>query len=144
MVRAIVLAGSGRGSSQAQVGSASSTEPFTRLGATLALAGGTATTKDLRFESSNLLLDASGSFRLDASNVDLTGKVQLSDELTAKAGQDLVRYTAENGRVTLPASISGPADKLQVRIDTGAVLKRAITNRANEEIKKALGGLFGK
>jgi uncharacterized protein involved in outer membrane biogenesis len=144
LVRAVVLAGSGRGSSQAQVRTASSTEPFTKLGATLTLAGGTATTNDLHFESKNLLLDAAGSFRLDGSNVDLAGKAQLSDELTAQAGQDLVRYTAENGRVTLPVSISGPADNLQVRIDTGAVLKRAITNRANEEIKKALRGLFTK
>ena len=85
---------------------------------------------------------SAGTFRLDGSKVDLAGKVQLSDALTAQAGRDLVRYTAEQGRVTLPASIGGSADKLQVRIDTGAVLKRAITNRANEEIKKALGGLF--
>jgi hypothetical protein len=37
---------------------------------------------------------------------------------------------------------------LSVRIDTGAVLKRAIINRAEEEvkeaIKKGLGGLFGR
>jgi uncharacterized protein involved in outer membrane biogenesis len=144
LVRAVVLVGSGRGSSQAQARNASSAEPFTKLGATLTLGGGAATTKDVRFESQNLLLDAAGSFRLDGSNVDLAGKVQLSDELTAQAGQDLVRYTAENGRVTLPASISGPADKLQVGINTAAVLKRAITNRANEEIQKGLRGLFGK
>jgi uncharacterized protein involved in outer membrane biogenesis len=144
LVRGVVLVGSGRAKSQEQARTASSTEPFTRLGSTLSLGGGTATTKDLRFESNNLLLDAAGSFRLDGSNVDLAGKVQLSDELTAQAGQDLVRYTAENGRVTLPASIGGSADNLQVRIDTGAVLKRAITNRAEEEVKKALRGLFGK
>jgi uncharacterized protein involved in outer membrane biogenesis len=142
LVRAVVLAGSMRADSQAQAMGASSTEPFTRMGATLNLAGGTASTKDLQFESKDLLLNAGGTFRLDGSNVDLAGKVQLSDALTAQAGRDLVRYTAEQGRVTLPASIGGSADALQVRIDTGAVLKRAITNRANEEIKKALGGLF--
>ncbi len=142
LVRAVVLAGSMRADSQAQASGASSVEPFTRMGATLNLAGGTASTRDLRFESKDLLLDAGGTFRLDGSNVDLSGKVQLSDALTAQAGRDLVRYTADQGRVTLPASIGGSADTLQVRIDTGAVLKRAITNRANEEIKKALGGLF--
>jgi uncharacterized protein involved in outer membrane biogenesis len=144
LVRAVVLAGSMRADSQAQASGASSVEPFSRMGATLNLAGGTASTKDLRFESKDLLLDAGGTFRLDGSKVDLAGKVQLSDALTAQAGRDLVRYTAEQGRVTLPASIGGSADKLQVRIETGAVLKRAITNRANEEIKKALGGLFKK
>jgi uncharacterized protein involved in outer membrane biogenesis len=144
LVREVVLAGSMRADSQAQATSASSTEPFSRMGATLSLAGGTASTKDLRFESANLLLDAGGTFRLDGSNVNLTGQVQLSDALTAQAGRDLVRYTSSGGRVTLPVSIGGSADKLQVRIETGAVLKRAITNRAQEEIKKALGGLFGK
>lgn len=142
LVRAVVLAGSMRADSQAQASGASSVEPFTRMGATLNLAGGTASTRDLRFESKDLFLDAGGTFRLDGSNVDLSGKVQLSDALTAQAGRDLVRYTADHGRVTLPASIGGSADTLQVRINTGAVLKRAITNRANEEIKKALGGLF--
>ena len=142
LVRAVVLAGSMRADSQAQASSASSVEPFTRMGATLTLAGGTASTRDLRFESKDLLFDAGGTFRLDGSHVDLSGKVQLSDALTAQAGRDLVRYTADQGRVTLPASVGGSADKLQVRIDAGAVVKRAITNRANEEIKKALGGLF--
>ncbi len=119
LVRAVVLAGSMRADSQAQVSGVSSTEPFTRMGATLALAGGTASTRDLRFESKDLLLDSAGTFRLDGSKVDLAGKVQLSDALTAQAGRDLVRYTADQGRVTLPASIVGSADSLQVRIDTG-------------------------
>ena len=144
LVRAVVLAGSMRADSQAQVSTSASVEPFTRMGATLNLGGAAASTNDLRFESKDLILDAAGTFRLDGSNVNLSGKVQLSDALTAQAGRDLVRYTSEQGRVTLPASITGSAATLQVRIDTGAVLKRAITNRANEEIKKALGGLFGR
>jgi uncharacterized protein involved in outer membrane biogenesis len=144
LVRAVVLAGSMRADSQAQAAGGSSVEPFSRMGATLALGGGRAATRDLRFESKDLLLDATGSFGLDGSNVDLAGKVQLSDALTAQAGRDLVRYTAEQGRVTLPASITGSAAALRVRIDTGAVMKRAITNRANEEIKKGLGRIFGR
>ncbi len=57
---------------------------------------------------------------------------------------DLVRYTQTGGRVTLPASITGSSWNLRVRIDAGEVVKRAITNRANEEVKKRLGGLFGR
>lgn len=147
LVRAVVLAGSMRGDSQAEARQdpgGSAAEPFSRMRATLNLAGGTASTSDLTFESRDLLLDAGGSFRLDGSSVDLDGKVQLSDGLTAKSGRDLVRYTAENGRVTLPVSIGGSADNLQVRVDTGAVVKRAITNRANEEIRKGLGRILGR
>jgi uncharacterized protein involved in outer membrane biogenesis len=148
LVRAVVLAGSMRASSQAEVSGVTSVEPFTRLGATLAIAGATATTDDLRFESTDLLLDAAGSLRLDGNAVDLSGRVQLTDELSRKAGQDLLRYTAEDGRVTLPVAVSGPASNLSVRIDMSAVLKRAIVNRAAEEakdaIKKGLGSLLGK
>ena len=105
---------------------------------------GTASTSDVRFESKDVLLDAVGTFRLDGSNIDLAGQVQLSDALSAQAGRDLVRYTADQGRVTLPARITGTAEHVQVRIDTTKLLKRAITNRANEELKKGLGRLFGR
>jgi uncharacterized protein involved in outer membrane biogenesis len=149
LVRAIVLATSMRGDSTSQAsGASSTTERFTRLAATLAIARGAATTNDLRFESNDLLLDAAGTIALDASNVNLAGRAQLSDSLSKQAGRDLLRYTREDGRVTLPVSVRGPATALSVRLDTGALLKRAIRNRAEEEvkeaIKKGLGGLFGK
>ena len=80
--------------------------------------------------------------------MNLAGKVQLSDELSKQAGSDLARYTAEQGRVTLPATITGPADNLSVKIDVADVAKRAITNRATEEVQKqlksGLGGLLRK
>ena len=147
LVRNVVVATSGRAGATTQAMSGGSTdEPFTRLGATLRIANGLAATDDLRFESKDLILTAAGSVRLDASNVDLAGRVQLSDELTKQAGSDLTRYTAEQGRVTLPATITGPADNLSVRIDVADMAKRAITNRATEEaekqLKKGLGGLL--
>jgi hypothetical protein len=112
----------------------------------LAVANGSATTQDLRFESPDLLLAATGGLRLDGSAINLAGQVQLSEELTRQAGRDLVRYTQEQGRVTLPATITGSADNPQVRIDMAKVATRAITNKATEEaekaINKSLGGLF--
>jgi uncharacterized protein involved in outer membrane biogenesis len=143
LVRAVVLAGSMREGSLSEATSGSATEPYNRLGATFTLAGGTASTSDLRFESKDVLLDAVGSFRLDGSDVNLAGQMQLSEALSAQAGRDLVRYTADQGRVTLPATIRGTAERLQVRVDTTKLFKRAITNRASEEIKKGLGRLFG-
>ena len=147
LVRNVVIATSMRDGATKQAMSGGSTdEPFTRLGATLRLANGVATTDDMRFESKDLLLTAAGNVRLDASSVNLAGRVQLSDELTKQAGSDLARYTAEQGRVTLPATITGPADNLSVKIDIADMAKRAITNRATEEaekqLKKGLGGLL--
>jgi uncharacterized protein involved in outer membrane biogenesis len=139
LVRNVVIATSMReGSTKQAMAGGSTDEPFTRLGATLRLANGLAATDDMRFESKDLLLTAAGNVRLDATSVNLAGRVQLSDELTKQAGSDLARYTAEQGRVTLPATITGPADNLSVKIDVADMAKRAITNRATEEVEKQL------
>ena len=146
LVRSIVVATSGRADAAGAGGARD--EPFTKLGATLTVSGGSASTDDLRLESKDLLLAAAGTVRLDGSGINLTGQVQLSDQLSKQAGRDLVRYTQEGGRVTLPATITGSANAPQVRIDIASMAKRALTNRANDEaqkaLKKGLGGLFGK
>ena len=134
--------------SAASAATESADEPFTTLGATLSIAGGAAHTNDLRFESKDLLLSAAGTVRLDGSAINLAGQVQLSDELSSHAGRDLIRYTQERGRVTLPATITGTAAAPTVRINVADVAKRALVNRAKEEAQKALknglGGLFRK
>jgi len=145
LVRNVVIATSMRdGAMKQAAGGGSTDEPFTRLGATLAIANGVATTTDLQFESKDVLLNAAGNVHLDATAVNLNGKVHLSEELSKQSGHDLQRYAGQQGRVTLPATISGPADNLSVRIDVGDMAKRAITNRVNEEAEKRLkGGLGG-
>jgi uncharacterized protein involved in outer membrane biogenesis len=157
LVRAIVIATSMRGEAATVEGAgaaatseaaSSRDEPFTTLSATLAIAGTRATTSDLRLEGMNVSLESGGAIALNGSAVNLLGRVQLSDELTSQAGTDLVRYTRENGRVTLPVTITGPTEALAVRIDVGEAMKRAIRNRAEEEAQKAiikgLGGLIKK
>lgn len=147
LVHSVVVATSGRSDALA-AGMGTRNEPFTKLGTTLTIANGVATTQDLRFQSKDLLLTAAGTVRLDRSAIDVRGDVQLSDELSKQAGRDLVRYTQEGGRVTLPVTIAGSVDQPQVRIDVGGMAKRAIANRANEEgqklLKKGLGSLFKK
>ena len=147
LIRSVVVATSGRADA-AGAGGGTRDEPFTKLGATWTLAGGSASTDDLRFESKDLLLSAAGTVRPDGSAVNLKGQVQLSDELSERAGRDLVRYTQQEGRVTLPATITGSASAPQVRIDISGVAKRALTNRATEEaqkaLKKGIGSLFKK
>jgi hypothetical protein len=105
-----------------------------------------ATTDDLVFESTNFTLNGAGSIALPGNIVDLKGKIRLSEALSQQAGRDLFRYTQEQGRVTLPATVSGPAESLSARVDIGDAAQRAIKNRANEEVqkvlKKGLGGFL--
>ena len=146
LVRGLVVATSMRPDAKEQAAGTSTDEPFSKLGATLTIAGGGASTQDLLFDSENLRLAAAGGVQLDGSAINLKGQVQLSEKLTEQAGRDLVRYAGENGRVTLPATITGSASDPRVRIDAGDMAKRAIRNRATEEaqgaVKKGLGGLF--
>ncbi len=137
LVRTVVLAGSMRADSQRQI-TGGTTEPFSRLAAVFDVASGEARTDDLRFESKDLSLAAVGSLRLDGRAVDFAGPVQLSDELSKQAGQDLLRYTAKDGRVTIPVTVSGPVDHLAVRVGMTDLAKRAIGNRASEELKKGI------
>ena len=144
LIQTVVVATSGRTDAAGSRGNGSRDEPFTRLGATLSVAGGSASTQDLKFESKDIMLSAAGGLRLDGSVLNFQGQVQLSDELTKQAGRDLVRYTQEQGRVTIPATITGSADHPQVAVDVSSMAKRALTNKANEEAQKAIEkGLSG-
>ena len=137
-----MLVGSGRADSQARARTEQGSEAFSRLGLTAAVASGVATTNDVRFESPDVLLAAGGQVRLTDATVRLAGDVQLSETLSKQAGQDLYRFTQKDGRVTLPATVSGPISDLQVTIDMAAATKRALGNKANEELKKALGRII--
>jgi uncharacterized protein involved in outer membrane biogenesis len=141
LVKTIVIATSMRADARS-TGRASSNEPFSQLGATLVIGNGTAHTSDLRFQSPDVLMNAAGSFQLNGSAIDLKGNVQLSDALSQQAGRDLLRYTQEQGRVTLPVTITGPAGAPAVQIDVANLAGRALQNKAKETINKALGDLF--
>jgi uncharacterized protein involved in outer membrane biogenesis len=141
LVKGVVLATSMRAGAVSQATSAAGTEPFTSLDGTFTIAGGAATTTDLKFTSNDVLLTAAGTVRLDGAAIELAGPIQLSDDLSKQAGRDLVKYTQKDGRVTLPAKVSGSADDLHVGIDTGDLAKRAVTNAASDQAKKLLQGL---
>lgn len=147
LVRAVIVGTSGRTGAQIEE-PATEAEPFSRLGGSMTISGGVARTSDLRFESNDVLLTATGSIALDGRNIDLAGPLQLSDALSQQAGRDLVRYTQQDGRVTIPARITGSASALQVTVDAASLLRRAITNKATEEageaIRRGLGGLLGR
>jgi uncharacterized protein involved in outer membrane biogenesis len=155
LVRTIVLATSGRGGYVASAGSAidargdtAEAERFSRLGGTLSFADGIVTTRDFAMASTDTDLTGAGTIRLENMATHLDGQVRLSESLSAQAGSDLYRYAQEGGRITLPASVSGPIDGLSVRLDLGEAAGRALRNRAAEEVNKAIernlkGGLKG-
>lgn len=143
LVRTLVVATSMRADA---AGAAAGSEAFSRLGASFDIGDGLARTNDLTFESNDVSLAAAGHIGLDGTDIDLAGRLQLSEALSREAGRDLVRYTQEGGRVTVPVTVTGSAGALSVQIAAADVLKRAITNKAVEEageaIRRGLGGLF--
>jgi uncharacterized protein involved in outer membrane biogenesis len=122
-------------------------EPFSELGATLAVASGTASTQDLHFVSDDIQLDAAGALKLDGSAVNLNGQVQLSEALSKQAGGTLRRVAEQEGRITLPITITGGAGKYSIRIDAASVARRAAESEAKkaagDAIRRGLGGLLG-
>lgn len=138
LVREIVLA-FGKPAPQQTAGSG---EAFSRLGASFRLGGGIVRFTDLSFDSPDVALKGSGTLALAGSTLDVTGRAMLSKELTAQAGRDLVRYTAEDGRVTVPATVSGSVSDPRVRVNVGDLAKRALTNEATSQLKKQTDSLL--
>jgi len=118
-------------------------EPFSELGATLSIFSGTASTPDLHFVAPDLRMDAGGALRLDGNALNLKGVIQLSEELSKQANGNVVRFTAQDGRISLPATVTGVAGKYSIQIDAAAAAKRAMTNEAvrqgQDALKKGLG-----
>ena len=147
LIRSVVVATSGRADA-AGAGGGTRDEPFTKLGATLTIATDRRARRICASSRRTCCSPPPAPSDWTAAPSTWPGQVQLSDELSKQAGRDLVRYTQEEGRVTLPATITGSAGAPQVRIDVASMAKRALTNRANEEaqkaLKKGLSGLFKK
>jgi uncharacterized protein involved in outer membrane biogenesis len=145
LVRTVVLATSMRDDSQAAARAPETrAEPFDTLGATFAIGGGVARTEDLQFRSEDLRLSGTGALELATRSVNLVGQVRLSEELSRQAGRDLLRYTREDGRVTLPVIVSGTAGNLSVSLDVGDAARRALVNKAAEEARKAISRALGR
>ena len=137
LVRAIVLATSGRADSPGlkSLRDRSGFEPFSRLGGSFTIADNVARTSDLRLESKDVVLAGAGDIHLLETAVALKGLVQLSPELSKQAGPDLVRYTSQDGKVTLPVTVTGMAGKFTVTPDLGEAARRAISKELNEGLK---------
>ena len=140
MVRAIVLA-FGKPSGAPAEGSGSS---FSRLGGSFSLADGAIASNNLIMNSRDFDMSGRGSLRLANATVDAHADVILSPELTAQAGTDLRRYAQEDGRVIVPATVSGTLQQPRVSLDIAAATRRAIGNELKRRAKSLFEGLFKK
>jgi hypothetical protein len=140
MVRTIVLAFG----KPAPGGAAGSGTTFTSLGGTFSLASSTLRSDNLSLRSRDVDADGRTTLAIDTGAVDAHADLSLSPELTAQAGTDLRRYAQEDGRVILPATVSGTLGRPTVFIDVAAAAKRAITNEMQRRATDFLGGLFKK
>lgn len=136
MVRSIVLA-FGRPSGVPAPGSGSA---FTRLAGTFTLDDQTLRSSDLTFASRDFDMAGNTVVTLPSGALTMRADVVLSRELTAQAGTDLRRYAQEDGRVVVPAVITGTLAKPTITIDMGAALNRALQN----EIQRRLKGFFNR
>ena len=85
---------------------------------------------------------------MDGSAVNLKGAVRMSEELSRQANGAVTRFTEQDGRITLPATVTGAAGKYSIEIDAASMAKRAVANEATTEaqqaVKKGLGRIRGR
>lgn len=139
LVRTIVLA-FGKPASDSSGGG----DRFTSIAATMQLANSVIRFATLNFASPDVDVDGSGTLNLSAGSIDVSGRARLSEALTAQAGRDLVRYTADANRVTVPVTVTGQMTSPQVRVDAAAVLRRAAENEVKSQLKKQTEGLLDR
>ncbi|MEQ1870344.1 MAG: AsmA-like C-terminal region-containing protein [Vicinamibacterales bacterium] len=120
------------GLKNASAGGTNNDESFTRIGATVALANGQASTQDMRFDAADLTLQANGTAQLDGSAMNLKGRLELSEALSREINQTMLKLAQDKGRVVLPATITGSLAAPVVRVDTADLAKRALKNTAKE------------
>ena len=138
MVRTIVLA-FGKPSGAPPQGSGSA---FTRLGGNFATQHGVVRTDNLTFESRDFDMRGRASLAVATGAVDATTDVILSKELTAQAGTDLRRYAQSEGRIIMPARITGTLGQPAITLDLAAATRRALENELKRRGKSLLDDLF--
>jgi uncharacterized protein involved in outer membrane biogenesis len=138
LVRPIVLA-FGKPSGAPPEGTGSG---FSRLGGTFALANGVVSSKDIAMAARDFDVTGEGSVELASGALSARGNVVLSQELTAQAGVDLRRYAQEDGRVVVPATVSGTLQQPAVALDVAAATRRALQNELERRAKSFFEDLF--
>jgi uncharacterized protein involved in outer membrane biogenesis len=118
---------------------------FDRLGATFALANGTATTRDLQLVAGALTVSASGTIGLDSQALDLAGAARFtrekSKELSAISPHVSGAKNA-NGEVEIPLTVRGTVETPDVQVQIGKILENAAKKELRRGIRRGLDRLF--
>jgi len=99
---------------------------------------------DLTFDSRDVDLDGAGRLLLTEGTLNVRANLRLSEELTGRMGRDGARLTSENGRMIVPAVLSGPVEAPQVTVDVNAMARRAAAEEAKKQIGRGLNRLLKK
>jgi uncharacterized protein involved in outer membrane biogenesis len=137
LVRTIVLF-FGRPAPDSQAGS----DRYERIDLQFSLANQVFRADALRFNSPDADIVGTGTLAIPTKALDGTLSLSLSEELSKQAGTDLVRYTREGNRVTLPAKLGGTLDKPRITIDAKAAITRGLRNEGERRLKGLLDGLL--
>ncbi len=119
-------------------GAQPASDAFDRLDAKFSLARNVVTAEAFSFHSPDVDIVGQGTLALETKSLASRADLSLSEELSAQAGTDLLRYTREGNRVLLPATIGGTLDAPKLSIDASAALKRGLRNEANQRLKGLL------
>jgi hypothetical protein len=138
MVRSLVLA-FGKPSGAPPPGTGSR---FTRIDASFALDNQTLTSHEIAFASRDFDMTGGGSVRLPAGALEMRADVILSRELTSQAGTDFRRYAQEDGRIVVPATITGTVEHPGISLDITAAASRALQNEVKRKAKGFLDRIF--
>lgn len=138
MVRTIVLA-FGKPSGAPPPGSGSA---FSRLAGHFTVQNGVLRSNNVTFASRDFDMGGKASLAVQSGAIDAQMDVVLSKELTAQAGTDLRRFAASDGRVIVPAHISGTLSHPTISLDLAAAMRRALDNELKRRAKSWLDELL--
>jgi uncharacterized protein involved in outer membrane biogenesis len=113
---------------------------FERLSASLALAGGAATTSDLVLQAADIRVEAAGRIGFDRS-LELAGQAVVSPARSAAAVRSVHELSAlrnADGELELPLTITGTVDNPSFNVD----IKRALGKSLRNELERRLRGLI--
>jgi AsmA protein len=127
---------------------------FSDLSASFTIRNGVAHNEDLVARSPFFRVAGSGDIDLGAATVDYTARASIVDTAGGQGGKEL----GELRGVTVPVRVTGPFDRLALKVDVGALALDAATQEVTRRLEErvlgkpgnggglgdALRGLFGK
>lgn len=117
---------------------------FESLTATMAIAGGRATTRDLLVRAGELTVTASGTLGFNRS-LDFRGHVVFSAKKAAelvRAVREAARLRNAKGEIDVPVVVTGTVTDPHFGVDTAELLQRGVQDELQRRLEKGLRGII--